>query len=181
MLLNGFTSYHSPTASKLLIFFAVCDLRVRPCSSTVLRWRQMQLSVAVRESSWFVHYAYSTKVSSLALAVSGMIMWNRSSTFTTQNLLGIWNVPNSRTRLFFNVFLAPKSTIPKTAGSALCTLVLLLCNYYHCLDFWALRRDARGRTRIWQTPIEYHAGASGRAVRLHLYKTDEFSRGIGFQ
>lgn len=60
---------------------------------------------------------YGTNANSSTLAGSAVTMLNRSSTSAAQKLLGTYEIADSMTRLFFNVFLAPSLTVTKIRWS----------------------------------------------------------------
>lgn len=112
MLQNGSTEKNSPTAGKILFLFAYCELSVWWRWSSALQRRQQQ--AVFQKSSETGLYAlciYYTKASSLALAESGLSMWNRSITIAKNNLLCTCKVGGSRSKFFLTIFLALNYTI----------------------------------------------------------------------
>lgn len=117
MLLNCSATNHPRTVGGLLLLFTVYNLCVCSYSSSGLQYLQTQASILSREYSRSVYSTSYTKAIPSSLADFGSGIRQRSSTFATQVSLGICEVADGRTELFFNVFGAPNSTVPRTFWS----------------------------------------------------------------
>lgn len=138
ILLNGSTRNYLLEADKNIFLFAVSELRVRSCSSSVLHRRQTQAEDLLSDSSSSVHSMYGTMAGSLELAGSDIVIRNWSDTFATQGLLSTFEVADSSTNMFFNAFLAPSLTVWKIRSSPVVRVVGSMMQWFSmswCLTF----------------------------------------------